>query len=126
MTVVIGYTSTPEGRQALASGMEEALLRKTSLLIVNIDRSHHDLDDEEQQSMREQLSAVGMDLHIESSVLADPGDRLIQVAQQHGSRLIVLGIRHRSMVGKLLLGSTAQRVILEATCPVMAVKAPAC
>ncbi len=124
MTVVIGYTSTPEGRHALATGMEEALLRKTSLLIVNIDRSHHDLDDEEQQSMREQLNAVGMDLHIESSVLADPGDRLIQVAQQHDARLIVLGIRHRSMVGKLILGSTAQRVILEATCPVMAVKAP--
>ena len=36
--------------------------------------------------------------------------------------MIVVGVRHRTPVGKLLLGSVAQRVILDAPCPVLAVK----
>ena len=37
--------------------------------------------------------------------------------------LIVIGLRHRTAVGKLLMGSVAQRILLDARCPVLAVKA---
>ena len=52
----------------------------------------------------------------------EPGEDLIQFAEDHGIDEIVIGIKKRSKVGKLLFGSTAQYVILEATCPVVTVK----
>jgi nucleotide-binding universal stress UspA family protein len=38
--------------------------------------------------------------------------------------VLVIGIRHRSAVGKLLMGSAAQRILLDVDCPVLAVKTP--
>jgi nucleotide-binding universal stress UspA family protein len=54
----------------------------------------------------------------------DPGDLIVDVSFENDVELVVIGVRRRSRVGKLILGSTAQRVILEAGCPVHAVKPP--
>lgn len=122
MTVLVAYAPAPEGREALAEGIKEAHLRKSDLLIVNIGRGHHDLEAQELEELNSQLTAAGLALVIESSVLADPGDAVIQIAQERSVEMIVIGLRHRSMVGKLILGSTVQRILLEATCPVLAVR----
>jgi hypothetical protein len=53
---------------------------------------------------------------------ADLGDALIDASYQPDVELVVIGVRRRSPVGKLFLGSTSQRVILEAGCAVQAVK----
>ena len=50
-------------------------------------------------------------------------DDLIVTAEDAAAAFIVIGLRRRSPVGKLLLGSNAQRVLLDASCPVLAVKA---
>ena len=123
MTVLVAYSPAAEGREALTTGITEALLRKTDLLIVNVGRGHHDLDPAEMQELEAQLRAANLTLTLESSVLSDPGDAVIQIAQDRNVDMIVVGLRHRSMVGKLILGSTVQRILLDATCPVLAVRA---
>jgi nucleotide-binding universal stress UspA family protein len=50
------------------------------------------------------------------------GEDLIQLAEEHKVDEIIIGVRRRSKVGKLLFGSTAQYVILNAPCPVVSVK----
>ena len=64
--------------------------------------------------------------HDVSPVYATPARRAqpwgVAAADEEHATLIVVGIRHRTPVGKLLLGSVAQRIILEAHCPVLAVK----
>jgi nucleotide-binding universal stress UspA family protein len=122
MTVLVAYAPAPEGREALTAGIKEALLRKSDLLIVNVGRGHHDLEASELQEIESQLKDSGLALVVESSILADPGDSVIQIAQDKQVDMIVIGLRHRSMVGKLILGSTVQRILLDATCPVLAVR----
>ncbi|GGI76718.1 universal stress protein [Pseudarthrobacter scleromae] len=122
MTVLVAYAPASEGREALSEGIKEAHLRKSDLLIVNIGRGHHDLEPEEVRGLEARLGEAGLALTIESSVLSDPGDAVIQIAQDRNVDMIVIGLRHRSMVGKLILGSTVQRILLDATCPVLAVR----
>jgi nucleotide-binding universal stress UspA family protein len=52
---------------------------------------------------------------------ADPARGLLETAQRRHSDLIVAGTQSKSMVGKLLLGSTAESLIRSAECPVLTV-----
>ena len=51
-----------------------------------------------------------------------PGEDLVQFAKENEIDVIIIGVKRRSKVGKFLLGSTAQYVIIKAPCPVVAVK----
>lgn len=51
-----------------------------------------------------------------------PGEDLVQFAGENGVDEIIIGVRRRSKVGKLVFGSTAQYVILNAPCPVVTVR----
>ncbi|RPJ17108.1 MAG: universal stress protein [Desulfobacteraceae bacterium] len=51
-----------------------------------------------------------------------PGEDLVTFARENRTDEIIIGVKRRSKVGKLIFGSTAQYVILEATCPVVTVK----
>ena len=127
MTIVAVHAASPSGRAALAHAGQEALLTNEDLVVVGADtrRPGPTLDEVLSQlgAAAEQLSAAGLNVSVGHSPLPDAAEAVVQVAQQHDARLIVLGLRHRSPVGKLILGSTAQRILLEATCPVLAVKA---
>lgn len=52
-------------------------------------------------------------------VLVSPGGDLLRAATEHGADLIVIGLAKRSRVGKVLMGSEAQHVLLGASCPIL-------
>ncbi|MFC6706130.1 universal stress protein [Flexivirga alba] len=52
----------------------------------------------------------------------DATDELLRIADEESADLLVIGLRRRSPVGKLILGANAQRILLDAACPVLAVK----
>ncbi|HEX7744300.1 MAG TPA: universal stress protein [Micromonosporaceae bacterium] len=129
MTIVVGYVPKPEGRAAVRRGVAEALLRQEDLLVVNAARGDSYADagfapEEELAAVRAELERSGVRAEVRQLVRGvDPADEIMQAAATAAAKLIVIGIRHRTPVGKLILGSTAQRVLLEAGCPVLAVKA---
>jgi nucleotide-binding universal stress UspA family protein len=130
MAIVVGYVAKPEGRAALRRAAQECQLRSTRLIVVNSHRGR-DLDSEqnalyerELEQARAQLTAAGIETEVRQLVRGkEPAEDLIAVAEESGGEMIVIGLRRRSPVGKLILGSNAQRILLDATCPVLAVKA---
>ncbi len=131
MTIVVGYVPRAEGRAALRRAAEEARLRSTKLIVINSNRGGGHLEDDdaveherELAQVREQLDAEGIEHEVRQLVRGlDPAEDLIAVATETEADFIVIGLRRRTPVGKLILGSNAQRILLEAPCPVLAVKA---
>jgi nucleotide-binding universal stress UspA family protein len=118
--IVVGFSSKVEGRAALERALSEATLRGAELVVV------HTSPDVEPSDLDAELAASGVPYQITSATdTLDPAEELISSAEAHQADFIVIGLRRRSPVGKLLLGSNAQRVLLDAACPVLAVKAAA-
>jgi nucleotide-binding universal stress UspA family protein len=130
-TIVVGYVPKPEGRAALRRGAEEAQLRHAKLVVVNSHRGGREFDRDDAleteaqlKEVRDELSAAGVEHEIRQLVRGmDPAEDLINVATDVAAEFIVIGLRRRTPVGKLILGSNAQRILLDAPCPVLAVKA---
>ena len=132
MSVVLAYVPTPEGAAALDAAVEEAKRRDTDVVVVSIPRPAAALSDgpftEEQDldAVIDRLASAGVSARLE--VLAtgtEPAPGIIEIAEATSAEVVVLGLRRRSPVGKLLLGSTAQALLLGLECPVLAVKAQA-
>jgi nucleotide-binding universal stress UspA family protein len=129
-SIVVGYVAKPEGRAALRRAAEEARLRRAKLVVVSSRRTGRDSDpnhasdaDAELMAVHAELTDAGVDHEVRQLVRGtDPADDLINVAVEVAAEFIVIGLRRRSPVGKLILGSSAQRVLLDAPCPVLAVK----
>jgi len=130
-TIVVGYVPKPEGKAALRRAAEEATLRGSRLVVVNSHRGGREFDrddaiDSEAQldEVKKMLDEAGVEHEVRQLVRGmDPAEDLVNVATEVGAEFIVIGLRRRSPVGKLILGSNAQRVLLDAPCPVLAVKA---
>jgi nucleotide-binding universal stress UspA family protein len=128
MTVLVGYVPTPLGEATLRAGVEESRRRSEPLLIVNMSRDDvlvdaHRAATGDLDRVERDVSELGVDvevMRIEQGT--DPADALVRVAEERDASVIVIGLRHRSPVGKLIMGSSAQRILLDARCPVLAVK----
>lgn len=127
--IVVGWTPTPQGDAAVEAAVAEAGRRNGVLQVVNASGGDsfvdHKLASAEQlDALRERLAGQDVEHEVVQQVgRLEPAEEILEAADKLGAALIVLGIRRRTPVGKLLLGSTAQRVLLQAPCPVLAVKA---
>ncbi|MDX2967777.1 universal stress protein [Kribbella solani] len=128
MKILVGYVPTPEGEAALAAAATEAELRGASVLLLNTSRGDAYIDAryanaDELAAAEAALRAKGIEVTIQQALSdGDVAGSLLKAAAADDVGLIVLGLRRRSPVGKLILGSTAQRVLLESPVPVLAVK----
>lgn len=132
MTVVVAHSGTDEGFAALRLAVSEATLRDAEVVIVRVVES---LDDTRDENLVEELRAdVAADLARAGApgeltwrleVVASGGDvaeSIIDVAVGTEAKVLVIGSRHRTAVGKFVLGSTVQRVLLDAPMPVLVTK----
>jgi nucleotide-binding universal stress UspA family protein len=130
MVIVVGYAPGPPGEAALRRGAEEARLRGAArLVVVNSSRGDALVDRrfaqaEDLERVERTLAATGVPWSLHQPVRGrEASEEIVLAAHEARADLIVIGLRHRSPVGKLLMGSTAQSVLLDAECPVLAVKA---
>ncbi|XKH56819.1 universal stress protein [Citricoccus nitrophenolicus] len=130
MSILVGYVPTPVGEAAVAAAIEEARLRDKELLIVNSQREGV-LTDASVASEEdiERVAGAAREAGVKATILRpthrdDLTEAILELAEEHDVALIVIGLRQRTQVGKFIMGSHAQRILLQADRPVLAVKAP--
>ena len=127
VTIIVGFLRSPEGRAALDRAIDEAKLRDGELVVIHTLRDEADEIEayrDELEEVRSRLEQEGVRHRVRELIRGNkPGEDLVAAAEEEGADLIVIGVRRRSPVGKLVLGSNAQEVLLHADCAVLAVKA---
>jgi nucleotide-binding universal stress UspA family protein len=127
VTVVIGYVPNQYGEAALSVGLREAETRRLSVVVVNASRGDAYIDkrfvnEGDLSDLDDRLTAGGIDHRVHQAVGVDVGEEIVRVAEENHAELVVIGIRPRTPVGKVLMGSVAQVVIMGAPCPVLTVR----
>ncbi|MCR6032960.1 universal stress protein [Nocardioides sp. zg-579] len=128
--IVVGWTPDEFGATALERALAEARRRGLGVVTVNVGRGDALVDErfahlEALDALEAELADSGVEHEVRQAVVPDVPDvaaEILHVANEVDAALVVLGLRRRSPVGKLLVGSVAQRVIRDARCPVIAVK----
>jgi len=129
MTILVAYAPRPEGQAALDKGIEIAKRRQERLLVVNAspggnseDASKADAQDVER--VERLLMGIGVDAEFKQFVRGKSAvDEIEALVQTLPISLLVIGLRKRSAVGKLIMGSVAQDILLSVPCPVLVIKA---
>lgn len=127
--IVIGYTADAFGQAALDAGIAEARVRDTDVLVVNSTAGDSYVDaafaqPAQVRDVQARLSTSGVAFELSQPVGVYAADALLEAMGRPEAELLVIGLKHRNPVGKLLLGSVSQQVLLECPKPVLAVKPP--
>ncbi|GAA4282762.1 universal stress protein [Brevibacterium daeguense] len=128
MRTVVGYVPNDRGRAAFAQGLDLATQLGDTLVVMNVSNRTSLVDpklasDDELSSLSADAEAANVPFETVRRTDIDGLDALLEESESPDTRMLVIGIRQRSSVGKLIMGSTAQQVLLQAQCPVLAVKA---
>jgi nucleotide-binding universal stress UspA family protein len=127
MTIVVGYTPNEYGDVALAHGIDQAKKRGSALVVINATKGDSYVDNrfakkDELADLDVELSSAGVEYVVRQTLGSDVAEQVLNVVDEVKAELLVIGIRHRSAVGKMLMGSVAQRLLLDSTAPILAVK----
>jgi len=132
MSVVVAYQSSSIGRLTLQEAAKEARLRRTGLTVIHVPEGVDvDIVQAETKRLRDEiiseladvnLSDIEWTLQIETG--ADIAETVLDRVDDAPVELIVIGARRRSPVGKMIMGSVTQTIILRANVPVLVVQPP--
>jgi nucleotide-binding universal stress UspA family protein len=130
MTVLLAHIHTPDGDAALAAAVEEARWRATRAVVINVTRPVAEVDSP--MSAEQTLDAAaalfteaGVDVEIRQLPASpDRAGAILAVMSEIQPELVVIGMHKRNPVGELIIGSTSQRILRGAKCPVLVVKVP--
>lgn len=128
MTILVAYVPRPEGQAALDKGIEIAKQRNEHLVVVNAslggrteDPSFADVQDVER--VQQLLVNTGLNAEFKQFVRGKNAVEEIEaLVESLQVSVLIIGLRKRSPVGKLIMGSVAQEILLSVSCPVLAVK----
>ncbi len=130
MKILVGYDGTNSAKEALNLAKSYAKTFGASVEVVTsmqkgTESERKDIEQAERglayaKSLFEE-DGIACNTHLLIRGLT-AGEDLVKFADENQIDQIVVGVKRRSKVGKLLMGSSAQYVILQAQCPVVTVK----
>ncbi|CAM3641039.1 universal stress protein [Tsukamurella ocularis] len=118
MTIVVAVPESAEGRTALTAAFEEVRRIGGDLVVVNVGLTPLRLDG---------IVPEGIAVSVVERLGRgdrDPVDAVLDEIEERSATRLVICIKRRSPVGKLVLGSISQRLLLQSPVPVLAVKVP--
>ena len=130
MKYMVGYDGGPASRRALALAGEHAKQAKALVYVVTSMEGGRKEDLKDIEDVKAQLQwakdfLLKEQVQCETVQLArglSPGEDLVKFAEDNGIDAIYLGIEKTSRTRKIILGSTAQFIILKGPCPVTTTK----
>ncbi|MFO7910766.1 MAG: universal stress protein [Desulfotignum sp.] len=130
MKILVGYKGVNVGQDLLEIADFHARAFDAEVLVATSMKGGANLDQSEVYAAEENLKHTkkffeNKKISCETHLLVrgmEPGEDIVNFAREQGVDEIIIGVKSRSKVGKLIFGSTAQAVILQAHCPVVTVK----
>ncbi|MFD2026233.1 universal stress protein [Promicromonospora aerolata] len=124
MTVLVAYNESPQGEAAMRAAVTEAVRRRQELAVLVLTPQ---VGAAVPAALAHLLDTVPGTVSVAPIVFrseqADVADAIVDQAEAIAADLVVIGSRKHSTVGKFLVGSTTQRVLLDSPAPVLVVKA---
>jgi nucleotide-binding universal stress UspA family protein len=130
MKILVGYDGSQQAKDALDLAKKHALAFNATVYVVTSLLGENETEPSEIEHAEEGLefaksimaeSGISVETHLLIRGLS-PGEDLVEFAREHDIDEIVVGVKKISTVGKLIFGSNARHVILNAPCPVLSVK----
>ena len=130
MTFLVAYNGSKESKAALSLAIKQARVFGAKVVVITSMVGGHSEKPEdiarvsrELESVGRQLQEAGVDHEVQEMARGlSPGEDIVIFAAENRIDQIFVGIEKKSKTRKLLLGSTAQYIILKANCPVTTVK----
>lgn len=124
--ILLAYVPSATSEAAFDFAVEEAERRDASLLVLASERAPDPRKARgvtDQRPLQERLEETGLGFELRTVPKRDdPADDILDAVEHDDVDLVILGIRKRTPIGKILLGSTSQRVAIESPVPVVLVK----